>query len=326
MRVAINGFGRIGRLVLRALIERNHPELQLIQINDIHPVDPLLFQYDSIHGRFNGDVSMDQNTLTINNHSIQTTLNETPKWDNIDLVLECSGHYTSREKSQIHLDNGAKRVLISAPADNVDLTVIKGVNDHLLNNQLIVSNGSCTTNCLAPVVKIMHELLGIEKGFMTTIHSYTGDQRLVDTSHKDPRRARAAAVSMIPSSTGAAKAMALVFPELKGKIDGTSMRVPTPNVSVIDFKFLSSKKTTVNEINEAFKQAASTQHWNNVLNYVDDPLVSCDFNHTHHSSHFDATQTQVTDHNFCRVVSWYDNEWGFSNRMVDIALFMSTQQ
>lgn len=327
--VAINGFGRIGRLVMRAIAERTDHNLKIVAINDLGSAEDNahLFKYDSVHGRFPGSVEAASDSITIDGHKIKIFAKANPEelpWKDlgIDIVLECSGHFTSKESASKHLTAGAKKVLISAPADNVDLTVVYGVNhDQIKPDHTVISNASCTTNCLAPVASELHKALGIVHGYMTTIHAYTGDQRLVDTLHKDLRRARAAAVSLIPSSTGAARAVGLVLPELKGKLDGTAIRVPTPNVSMVDFKFVSKKSTTPDEIN-AIMTKASQENLKGVLEINNAPCVSIDFNHDPASSTFDVTQTQVVDGTFCRVLSWYDNEWGFSNRMIDTCQVM----
>lgn len=329
-RIAINGFGRIGRMVLRAIIESGRKDLEVVAINDLGSIDinAHLLKYDSIHGRFPGTVCISKDTIDAGMGPIQVFSEADPEklpWNQlgIDIVMECSGHFTDREKASKHLKAGAKRVLVSAPTTNADLTVVYGVNHHELKTEhQVVSCGSCTTNCLAPVAGALHEAIGIEYGYMTTVHAYTGDQRLVDTLHKDLHRARAAAMSMIPTSTGAAKALGLVLPALKGKLDGAAIRVPTANVSVIDFKFTPSRQTSVEEINTVMKQAAEGPI-TSVLSIVDEPLVSIDFNHSSFSSNFDTTQTQVINGQFCRVVSWYDNEWGFSNRMSDVAIEMA---
>jgi glyceraldehyde 3-phosphate dehydrogenase len=329
LRVAINGFGRIGRLVLRAAYEAKRTDIAFVGINDLGSVEANahLLKYDSVHGTFPGDVTAKGDTINLGDGDIKVTAERDPAklpWKSlgVDVVLECTGIFTKREQAAKHLEAGAKKVLISAPADGVDMTVVYGINHQQLNNNHgIVSNGSCTTNCIVPVAKVMHDAVGIERGYMTTIHAYTGDQSTVDTLHKDLRRARAAAVSMIPTSTGAAKAVALVLPELKGKIDGTAIRVPTPNVSLIDFKFDAKRATTVEEINEAVKKAAAGP-LEGVLAVNTAPLVSVDFNHNPASATFDLTQTQVIDGRFVRVLAWYDNEWGFSNRMSDVAAVM----
>jgi glyceraldehyde 3-phosphate dehydrogenase len=331
IRVAINGFGRIGRLVLRAIVESGREDIVVIGVNDLGPVETNahLLRYDSVHGRFPGKVSVDGDHMIVDGHKIRVTAIKNPaelphEELGVDIALECTGIFTSKEKASAHLAAGAKRVLISAPADGVDLTVVCGVNDDkLTKDHVIVSNASCTTNCLAPVAKVMHDAFGIEKGFMTTIHSYTNDQPTLDALHKDLYRGRAAALSMIPTSTGAAKAVGLVLPELKGKLDGVSIRVPTPNVSVIDFKFVAKRPTTVDEVNKVARAAAAGP-MKGILVIVDAPLVSHDFNHDPASSSFAVDQTKVIEGNFVRVMSWYDNEWGFSNRMADAAVKMGT--
>jgi glyceraldehyde 3-phosphate dehydrogenase len=331
VRVGINGFGRIGRLALRALIESGRKDVKVVGINDLGSVEDNahLLKYDSVHGTLGTDVKVIGDTIDVGTGPIKVTQERDPSklpWRElgVDIAYESTGIFASRDKAAAHLDAGAKKVLISAPAADADMTIVYGVNhDQLTSEHTIVSNASCTTNCLAPVADVMHKLLGIEKGFMTTIHSFTGDQRTVDTLHSDPRRARAASVSMIPTSTGAAKAVGLVLPELLGKLDGTSIRVPTPNVSVIDLTFTAGRNTTVEEVNAAMKEA-SEGRLKGVLEYVTAPLVSVDFNHNPHSSSFDATQTQVIEGNFVRVMSWYDNEWGFSNRLSDTAVVLAT--
>jgi len=330
VRVAINGFGRIGRLVLRALAESKRTDLQVVGINDLGPVDANahLFSYDSVHGRFPGEVKVTGDSMDVGQGPIKVTAERDPTklpWKDlkVDVALECTGIFTKKETAGKHIEAGARRVLVSAPADGVDLTVVYGVNhDQLKAEHTVVSNASCTTNCLAPVAYVLNKAIGIERGFMTTIHAYTGDQSTVDTLHKDLRRARAAALSMIPTSTGAAKAVGLVLPELKGKLDGTSIRVPTANVSVIDLKFVASKKTTAEEVNAAIEAASKDNRLKGILTVNKAQLVSCDFNHNSSSSTFDATQTQVIDGTLVRVLSWYDNEWGFSNRMLDTAAAM----
>jgi glyceraldehyde 3-phosphate dehydrogenase len=329
VRVAINGFGRIGRNVLRAISEAGRKDIQVVAINDLGPVETNahLFRFDSVHGRFNGEVKVNGDTIDVGSGPIKVTAERDPsklphKDLGVDIALECTGIFTSKDKASAHLTAGAKRVLVSAPADNADLTVVYGVNhDKLSKDHRIVSNASCTTNCLAPVAKVLNDAIGIEKGFMTTIHAYTGDQPTLDTMHKDLYRARAAALSMIPTSTGAAKAVGLVLPELNGKLDGVAIRVPTPNVSVVDFKFIAKKATTKDEINEAVKRAAA-QQLKGILGVTDQPNVSSDFNHDSHSSVFHLDQTKVMDGTLVRVLSWYDNEWGFSNRMADTAVAM----
>ena len=330
VRVAINGFGRIGRLVLRSIIETGRTDIQVVAINDLGPVESNahLLRYDSVHGRFPGEVKVEGDRMIVDGQHLKVTAIRNPaelphRELGVDIALECTGIFTSREKASAHLAAGAKRVLISAPADGVDLTVVYGVNHQkLTRDHIIVSNASCTTNCLAPVAKVLNDTVGIEHGFMTTVHSYTNDQPSHDQLHKDLYRARAAAVSMIPTSTGAAKAVGLVLPELKGKLDGVALRVPTPNVSVVDLKVVTKRNTDVNEVNEAMKRAAR-QELKGILDIVDAPLVSADFNHNPASSSFALDQTKVMNGNFVRVMSWYDNEWGFSNRMADTAVAMS---
>jgi glyceraldehyde 3-phosphate dehydrogenase len=330
VRVAINGFGRIGRLVLRSIIEQGRTDIEVVAINDLGPAptNAHLLKYDSVHGRFPASVSVEGDTIVVNGKPIQVTAIRDPAglpWAalNIDIAMECTGLFTARDKAAAHLTAGAKRVLISAPGDHADKTIVYGVNHHALTQQdVIVSNASCTTNCLAPVVKVLHDAVGIDKGFMTTIHSYTGDQPTLDTMHKDLYRARAAGLSMIPTSTGAAKAVGLVLPELAGRLDGVAIRVPTPNVSCVDLKFLAKRATTTEEINAAIKAAADGP-LKGVLGYTADPNVSVDFNHDSHSSTFALDQTKVMDGNFVRILSWYDNEWGFSTRMADTAIAMA---
>jgi glyceraldehyde 3-phosphate dehydrogenase len=329
VRVAINGFGRIGRNVLRAIIEAQRKDLAVVAINDLAPVETNahLLRYDSVHGRFPGNVTVSGDTIDCGTGPIKVTAIRDPAqlpWKDldIDVALECTGIFTSKEKAAAHLKAGAKRVLVSAPADGVDLTVVYGVNhDKLTPDHLVVSNASCTTNCLAPVVKVLNDAIGIEKGFMTTVHAYTNDQPSLDQVHKDLYRARAAALSMIPTSTGAAKAVGLVLPELAGKLDGVAIRVPTPNVSVIDFKFVAKRATSKDEVNAAVKRACE-QQLKGILGYTESPNVSIDFNHDSHSSVFHMDQTKVMDGTLVRVMSWYDNEWGFSNRMADTATAM----
>ncbi len=332
VKVGINGFGRIGRMVLRALVESKRVDIDIVAINDLAPFESSihLLRYDSVHGPFGVPMNFDEQTqlLSIQHRTIKILSESNPvaiSWKDlgVDIVLECSGVFTNKEKASAHLVGGAKKVLISAPADNVDRTVVYGVNHTSLEKtDIIVSNASCTTNCLAPMVKVLDDLVGVTKGYMTTIHSYTGDQRLIDTNHKDLRRARAGALNMIPTSTGAAKAVGLVIPSMQGKLDGVAIRVPTPNVSMIDFKFVSDKNTTVQALNNAFILAETKGPLVNVLGAVNLPLVSSDFNHNPLSSIVDLTQTSVVQGNLCRVVSWYDNEWGFSNRMLDVAAYM----
>ncbi|HXC56016.1 MAG TPA: type I glyceraldehyde-3-phosphate dehydrogenase [Rhizomicrobium sp.] len=327
IRVAINGFGRIGRLVLRAIVESGRRDIEVVAVNDLGPVETNahLLRYDSVHGRFPANVTVDGDTIVAAGHKIRVTAIRDPgelphKALDIDIAMECTGLFTSRDKAAAHLSAGARRVLISAPADGADLTVVYGVNhDKLTKEHVVVSNASCTTNCLVPIAKVLNDAIGINHGFMTTIHSYTGDQPTLDTMHKDLYRARAAALSMIPTSTGAAKAVGLVLPELKGKLDGVSVRVPTPNVSLVDLKFVAKRPTTVDEVNGAIKAAAAGA-LKGILDVVDAPLVSSDFNHNPASSSFALDQTKVMDGSFVSVMSWYDNEWGFSNRMADTAV------
>ncbi len=327
VKVAINGFGRIGRNVLRAIVESGRNDIEVVALNDLGPVETNahLMRYDSVHGRFPGTVTVDGDTIDVGRGPIRVTAIRNPAelpWGDVDVALECTGIFASKEKASIHLENGSKRVLISAPAGGADKTIVYGVNHGALTaDDLVVSNASCTTNCLAPVAFVMNNAIGIDKGFMTTIHSYTGDQPALDTLHKDLYRGRAAAMSMIPTSTGAAKAVGLVLPELNGRLDGVAIRVPTPNVSVVDFKFIARRETSTGEINDAIRAAAG-QELKGVLGYTDEPLVSMDFNHDSHSSVFHMDQTKVMDGTFCRVMSWYDNEWGFSNRMSDTAVAM----
>ncbi|MBN9584509.1 MAG: type I glyceraldehyde-3-phosphate dehydrogenase [Afipia sp. 62-7] len=329
VRVAINGFGRIGRNILRAIYESKRTDIEVVALNDLGPVETNahLLRYDSVHGRFPHDVKVEGDSIVIGNSKIKVTAERDPAklpWKDlgIDIALECTGIFTSKDKASAHLTAGAKRVLVSAPADNADLTVVYGVNhDKITKDHIVVSNASCTTNCLAPVAKVLNDAFGIEKGFMTTIHAYTGDQPTLDTMHKDLYRARAAAMSMIPTSTGAAKAVGLVLPELKGKLDGVSIRVPTPNVSVIDFKFVAKKPVTVDEVNAALVAAANGP-LKGILASTTEPLVSIDLNHNPASSTFALDQTKVIEGNLVRVMSWYDNEWGFSNRMADTAVAM----
>ncbi|MFA5948729.1 MAG: type I glyceraldehyde-3-phosphate dehydrogenase [Hyphomicrobium sp.] len=329
LKVAINGFGRIGRNVLRAIYEAKRTDIEVVAINDLGPVETNahLLRYDSVHGRFPGEVKVNGDTIDIGSGPIKVTAVKNPaelphKDMGVDIALECTGIFASKDKASAHLAAGAKRVLVSAPAENADITVVYGVNHQKLTaDHLVVSNASCTTNCLAPVAKVLNDLVGIEKGFMTTIHSYTGDQPTLDTLHKDLYRGRAAALSMIPTSTGAAKAVGLVLPELNGKLDGTAIRVPTPNVSVIDFKFIARNETTKDEINAAMRKAAAGE-LKGILGITDEANVSMDFNHDSRSSIFHIDQTKVLEGNLVRVLSWYDNEWGFSNRMADTAVAM----
>jgi glyceraldehyde 3-phosphate dehydrogenase len=326
VRVAINGFGRIGRNILRAVIESGRTDIEVVALNDLGPVETNahLLRYDSVHGKFPSEVKVSGDTIDAGRGPMKVYAERDPsklpwKDERVDIALECTGIFTSKDKASAHLHAGAKRVIVSAPADGADLTVVYGVNhDKIAREHMVISNASCTTNCLAPVAMVLNDAFGIEKGFMTTIHSYTGDQPTLDTMHKDLYRARAAAMSMIPTSTGAAKAVGLVLPELKGRLDGVSIRVPTPNVSVIDFKFVSRRNVTVEEVNEALLAAADGR-LKGVLAYTREPLVSIDLNHNPASSTFALDQTKVIDGNLVRVMSWYDNEWGFSNRMADTA-------
>jgi glyceraldehyde 3-phosphate dehydrogenase len=327
VRVAINGFGRIGRNVLRAIIESGRTDIEVVAINDLGPVETNahLMRFDSVHGRFPGQVTVAGDTIDVGRGPIKVTAVRNPaelphRELRVDIALECTGIFTARDKAAAHLQAGAKRVIVSAPAEGADLTVVFGVNhDKLTKDHLVISNASCTTNCLAPVAMVLHEALGIERGMMTTIHSYTGDQPTLDTMHKDLYRGRAAALSMIPTSTGAAKAVGLVLPELNGKLDGFAMRVPTPNVSVVDLKFIARKATSKDEINAVIKAAADGP-LKGILGYTTQPNVSIDFNHDPHSSVFHMDQTKVMEGTLCSVLSWYDNEWGFSNRMSDTAV------
>ena len=327
VKVAINGFGRIGRNVLRAIIESGRTDIDVVAINDLGPVETNahLLRFDSVHGRFPGAVTTTATTIDAGRGPIEVSAMRNPAdlpWKHVDIVLECTGIFTDKEKAVVHLENGASRVLVSAPSAGADKTIVYGVNhDTLTAADLIVSNASCTTNCLSPVAQVLNQAIGINKGFMTTIHSYTGDQPTLDTMHKDLYRGRAAALSMIPTSTGAAKAVGLVLPELKGKLDGVAIRVPTPNVSVVDLVFEASRSTSVEEINEAIRSAAHGR-LKGILGYTDQPNVSIDFNHDPHSSIFHMDQTRVMDGTMCRILTWYDNEWGFSNRMSDTAVAM----
>jgi len=329
VRIAINGFGRIGRNVVRAIYESGRTDIDVVAINDLGPVETNahLMRYDSVHGRFPHEVVVDGDTIKVGDESFKVLAERDPSklpWKelDIDIAMECTGIFTAKEKASMHLDAGAKRVLVSAPAAGADKTIVYGVNhDTLTSEDLVVSNASCTTNCLSPVAYVLNNAIGIEKGMMTTIHSYTGDQPTLDTMHKDLYRGRAAAMSMIPTSTGAAKAVGLVLPELNGKLDGFAMRVPTPNVSVVDLKFIAKKATSVEEINAAIKAAADGP-LKGILGYTNDPNVSIDFNHNPHSSIFHMDQTKVMDGTLCSILTWYDNEWGFSNRMGDTAVAM----
>ena len=328
-KIAINGFGRIGRNILRALMESGRDDLEVVAINDLGPVETNahLFRFDSVHGRYNGTVTTTTDTIDVGRGPIRVTAIRNPAdlpWADVDIVMECTGIFKSKEQCQAHLDNGSSRVLISAPGKDADKTIVYGVNDdQLTKDDIVVSNASCTTNCLAPVVKVLNDAIGINKGFMTTIHSYTGDQPTLDKMHNDLYRARAAALSMIPTSTGAAKAVGLVLPELNDKLDGVAIRVPTPNVSCVDLTFESSRDTTVEEVNAAIAAAANGP-LKGVLACTDLPMVSCDFNHDPASSTFHLDQTKVLDGNMVRILTWYDNEWGFSNRMLDVAAKMGT--
>ena len=330
-KVAINGFGRIGRLIARAILERPESGLELVSINDLADAksNAWLFSRDSVHGRFPGKVETDGNDIIVNGKRIHVTAERDPaklphKANGIDIALECTGFFADREGGQKHLDAGAKRVLISAPAKGADLTVVYGVNDDKLSSEhRIVSNASCTTNCLAPVAKVLNEGLGIERGLMTTVHAYTNDQKILDQIHPDLRRARAAGMSMIPTTTGAARAVGEVLPELKGKLDGSAIRVPTPDVSLIDLTFTPKRDTTTEEVNALLKKASQSGRLKGILDYTDEPLVSIDLMHTPASSTIDSLETAVLDGKLVRVVSWYDNEWGFSNRMVDTAAAMA---
>jgi len=330
VKVAINGFGRIGRNVLRAIMESGRKDIEVVGINDLGPVETNahLMRYDSVHGRFPGTVTVDGSSIDVGAGPIKVTAIRDPKelpWKElgVDIAMECTGIFTSKEKASMHLEAGAKRVLVSAPASGADLTVVYGVNDDkLTSDHLVVSNASCTTNCLAPVAHVLNQAIGIELGFMTTIHAYTGDQPVLDTMHGDPYRGRAAALSMIPTSTGAAKAVGLVLPELNGKLDGVAIRVPTPNVSVVDLKFNASRETSVEEVNAAIEKAAASDRLKGILGVSSEPLVSCDFNHDPHSSSFATAQTKVMNGTLVRIMTWYDNEWGFSNRMSDTAVAM----
>jgi glyceraldehyde 3-phosphate dehydrogenase len=329
VRVAINGFGRIGRLVLRAIVESGRRDIEIVAVNDLGPIETNahLLRYDSVHGRFPATVTVDGDIMTAAGHKIKVTAVREPaklphKELGVDIALECTGIFTARDKAALHLEAGAKRVLVSAPAEGADITVVYGVNHQALTkDHIIVSNASCTTNCLVPVAKVLNDAIGIEKGMMTTVHSYTNDQPSLDQMHKDLYRGRAAAVSMIPTSTGAAKAVGLVLPELKGKLDGVSVRVPTPNVSLVDLKFIAKRATTVDEVNKAIIAAAGGP-LKGILDVVHDKLVSVDFNHNPASSSFALDQTKVMDGNFVSIMTWYDNEWGFSNRMGDTAVAM----
>ncbi len=327
VKVAINGFGRIGRNVLRAIIESGRTDIEVVAINDLGPVETNahLLRFDSVHGRFPAVVKTTATTIDVGRGPIEVTAMRNPAdlpWKDVDIVLECTGIFTDKDKAVVHLENGASRVLVSSPSAGADKTIVYGVNhDTLTKDDLIVSNASCTTNCLSPVAQVLNQAIGIKRGFMTTIHSYTGDQPTLDTYHKDLYRARAAALNMIPTSTGAAKAVGLVLPELKGKLDGVAIRVPTPNVSVVDLVFEANRTTTVEEINEEIRTAANGR-LKGILSFTDQPNVSSDFNHDPHSSIFHMDQTKVMDGTMVRILTWYDNEWGFSNRMSDTAVAM----
>ncbi|MBG1232837.1 type I glyceraldehyde-3-phosphate dehydrogenase [Aestuariivirga litoralis] len=332
VRVAINGFGRIGRNVLRAIHESGRQDIEVVAINDLGPVETNahLLRFDSVHGRFPHEVKVEGDIINVGSEKFKATAVKDPSqlpWKEmgVDIAMECTGIFTSKDKASAHLTAGAKRVIVSAPADGADKTIVYGVNHTTLTkDDMVISNASCTTNCLVPVVKVLHDVIGLEKGMMTTIHSYTGDQPTLDTMHKDLYRARAAALSMIPTSTGAAKAVGLVLPELKGKLDGISIRVPTPNVSVVDLKFIAKRATTVQEINDAIIAASKSGALKGILGFTNQPNVSSDFNHDPHSSIFHLDQTKVMDGNFVSILSWYDNEWGFSNRMSDTAVHFAS--
>lgn len=331
VRVAINGFGRIGRLVLRSILEHDRRDIEVVAVNDLGPIETNahLLKYDSVHGRLGMPVDVSGDVVRVGRQSFRVTAERDParlphKDLGVDIAMECTGIFTSKEKASAHITAGARRVLVSAPADNADKTIVFGVNhDTLTSSDHVVSNGSCTTNCLAPVAKVLHGLCGIERGYMTTIHAYTGDQPTLDTMHKDLYRARAAALSIIPTSTGAAKAIGLVLPELKGRLDGSSIRVPTPNVSVVDLKTVPSRPVTAQEVNDALTSASEAGPLKGVLSVTSDPLVSMDLNHVSASSTVALAQTQVIDRQLVRVLSWYDNEWGFATRMSDTALAMA---
>ena len=328
VKIAINGFGRIGRNIVRAVLESGRDDVEIIAINDLGPVayNAHLLEFDTVHGRLAQNVSVEGNTITAGSQTMQVTAEPDPAklpWSDIDIVLECTGIFTARDKAAAHLANGAKRVLVSAPSTGADRTIVYGVNHGLLSgDDTIVSCASCTTNCLSPVAKVLNDAIGITRGFMTTIHSYTGDQPTLDTMHKDLYRARAAAANIIPTTTGAARAVGLVLPELDGRLDGTAIRVPTPNVSVVDLTFEASRDTSVDEINAAIKTAADGP-LKGILEYCDRPLVSSDYNHNPASSIFATDQTRVMHGSMCRILTWYDNEWGFANRMVDVATAMA---
>ena len=328
-KIAINGFGRIGRNILRAFSENPRNDLEIIAINDLGPVqtNAHLLKYDSVHGRFGAEIEITDNSIDIGHGPIAVTAIRNPAelpWEDVDIVLECTGFFTERATAAQHLENGAARVIVSAPCKDADKTIVYGVNHGALNDQdIVISNASCTTNCLAPVAQVLNDSIGLKRGFMTTIHSYTGDQPTLDTMHKDLYRARSAALNMIPTTTGAARAVGLVMPELLGKLDGVSIRVPTPNVSCVDLTFEASRNTTINEINAAFEAAAAEGALKGVLGTTNEPLVSMDFNHDSRSSIVALDQTKVMEGTMCRILSWYDNEWGFSNRMLDTATQMA---
>ncbi|SES17381.1 glyceraldehyde-3-phosphate dehydrogenase (NAD+) [Tranquillimonas rosea] len=327
VKVAINGFGRIGRNVLRGIVESGRTDIEVVAINDLGPVETNahLLRYDSVHGRFPAEVTSTEDSIDVGRGPIRVTAIKDPKdlpWSDVDIALECTGIFTSRDKAGLHLENGSKKVLVSAPCSDAHKTIVYGVNhESITAEDKVLSNASCTTNCLSPVAKVLNDSIGIVKGFMTTIHSYTGDQPTLDTMHKDLYRARAAGLNMIPTSTGAAKAVGLVLPDLAGKLDGVAIRVPTPNVSVVDLTFEAKRDTSADEINEAIRTAANGE-LKGILGYTDEKLVSMDFNHDAHSSIFHTEQTKVMEGTMCRILSWYDNEWGFSNRMVDTAVEM----
>ena len=330
VKVGISGFGRIGRCIARSIFELERDDIELVKINATGHIESNihLLKYDSIHGRFNKEVNYENGSLQIENSKISILSERDPSdldWTGVDIVLECTGKFNSKDKSSIHLKNGAKKVLISAPADGVDKTIVYGVNHETLQpSDLIVSNASCTTNCLAPVAKVIHQELKIIKGFMTTIHSFTGDQPTVDRMHKDLYRARAAALSMIPTTTGAAKAVGLVMPELEGKLDGSAVRVPTANVSLVDLKVITDIHTSIEEVNSLFRTASESKSFKGIIGYNSEPLVSIDYNHDINSAVLAARQTNVMEGNLVRIMSWYDNEWGFSNRMLDTAVVMGS--
>ena len=327
IKVGINGFGRIGRNILRALVESGREDVEVVAINDLMELDlqAHLLKYDSVHGRFQGSVVLRESGIQVGDQFIRCTSQRDPEalpWQDVDVALECTGFFTNREGAAKHLENGSRRVLVSAPASGADKTLVFGVNhESLEKNDVVISNGSCTTNCLGPMAMVLNDALGIEKGYMTTIHSYTGDQPSLDTNHSDPYRARAAALSMIPTTTGAARAIGLVLPELDGKLDGSAIRVPTPNVSLIDLSFKAGRETSVEEVNRLLKDAAEEQ-LNGILGYSHEPLVSSDFNHSPESCVIASKDTRVQGGDFVRVLGWYDNEWGFSNRMLDTASYI----